>query len=138
MDVVSVKGANITKDEYDKEPGCHTVGKGKHANVESGLPGNKDQGGRPHKWNEGQKVQQVIMASKMPSLLKEHYKTIIRPRGGFKVTDYGLDRLGCCVRNAAAIPRGESEGDIVCANYKQNNVVISELCRCGFQGARGC
>ncbi|KAH7979174.1 hypothetical protein HPB49_008565 [Dermacentor silvarum] len=131
MDVVSVEGEYITK-EYAEEPGWHTVGKGKQANVESGVPGNKDQGKRllsevlaRNKCTKGQKVRQVILASKMPNLPKEDYKIIMRPRGGFKVTNYGLDRLGCCVRNAAGIPRGESEGDIVCVNYKQNILVVS-------------
>ncbi|KAH7986186.1 hypothetical protein HPB49_026093 [Dermacentor silvarum] len=131
MDVVSVEGEYITK-EYAEEPGWHTVGKGKQANVESGVPGNKDQGKRllsellaRNKCTKGHKVRQVILASKMPNLPKEDYKIIMRPRGGFKVTNYGLDRLGCCVRNAAGIPRGESEGDIVCVNYKQNILVVS-------------
>lgn len=126
-----MEGEYITK-EYAEEPGWHTVGKGKQANVESGVPGNKDQGKRllsevlaRNKCTKGQKVRQVILASKMPNLPKEDYKIIMRPRGGFKVTNYGLDRLGCCVRNAAGIPRGESEGDIVCVNYKQNILVVS-------------
>ncbi|KAH7973856.1 hypothetical protein HPB49_005769 [Dermacentor silvarum] len=131
MDVVSVEGEYITK-EYAEEPGWHTVGKGKQANVESGVPGNEDQGKRllsevlaRNKCTKGQKIRQVILASKMPNLPKEYYKIIMRPRGGFKVNNYGLDRLGCCVRNAAGIPRGESEGDIVCVNYKQNILVVS-------------
>ncbi|KAH7937825.1 hypothetical protein HPB49_016518 [Dermacentor silvarum] len=113
MDVVSVEGEYITK-EYAEEPGWHTVRKGKQANVESGAPGNKDQEKRflsevsaRNKWTKSQKVRKVIMASKMPNLPKEDCKIIMRPRGGFKVTDYGLDRLGCCVRNAAGIPRVE-------------------------------
>ncbi|KAH6947791.1 hypothetical protein HPB50_021431 [Hyalomma asiaticum] len=60
----------------------------------------------------------------MPSLPKDHCKVIVRPRGSFKVTEYRLGRLGC-TRNAAGLVRGESEGDIACANYKQDILVIS-------------
>ncbi|KAH6928485.1 hypothetical protein HPB50_016781 [Hyalomma asiaticum] len=61
----------------------------------------------------------------MPSLPREDYKIIVRPRDGFKVTDYGINRLECCIANAAEIPRKESEEDTVCANYKQNILVVS-------------
>ncbi|KAL1484662.1 hypothetical protein MTO96_049974 [Rhipicephalus appendiculatus] len=66
-----------------------------------------------------------MAASRMPSLPKEDFKIIVRPRDGFKVTDYGINRLECCVANAAEIPRKESEEDTVCANYKQNILVVS-------------
>ncbi|KAH7938042.1 hypothetical protein HPB49_019448 [Dermacentor silvarum] len=100
--------------------------------MEFGVPGNIDQGKHllsevlaRNKWTKGQKVRQGIMANKVPNLPKEDYKIFMRPRGGFKVTDYGLDCLGSCVHNAAGIPRGESEGDIVRLNYKQNILVVS-------------
>ncbi|KAH7950902.1 hypothetical protein HPB52_003085 [Rhipicephalus sanguineus] len=60
-----------------------------------------------------------------PVYRRKDYKIIVRPRDGFKVTDYGINRLECCVANPAEIPRKESEEDMVCANYKQNILVVS-------------
>ncbi|KAL1473001.1 hypothetical protein MTO96_039004 [Rhipicephalus appendiculatus] len=67
-----------------------------------------------------------MAASRMPSLRKQDYRIIVRPHDGYyKVTDYGSNRLECCVANAGEIPRKEAEGDTECSNYKQNILVVS-------------
>ncbi|KAL1446321.1 hypothetical protein MTO96_028857 [Rhipicephalus appendiculatus] len=61
----------------------------------------------------------------MPSLPKEDYQIIVRPHDGFKVSDYGINRQECCVASTVEIPRKESKEDTICANYKQNILVVS-------------
>ncbi|KAH7955073.1 hypothetical protein HPB49_024364 [Dermacentor silvarum] len=46
-------------------------------------------------------MQHIAMASRMPELPSDDSKSVVRPRGGFKATDYGTDRIYCCLRNAA-------------------------------------
>ncbi|KAH6922517.1 hypothetical protein HPB50_015257 [Hyalomma asiaticum] len=70
-------------------------------------------------------VQKLAMASRMPALPAEDYKIVVRPRGGFNVTDYGTDRIYCCLRNAAGIGKEAAEEDSICINIKQNVVVLS-------------
>ncbi|KAH7943356.1 hypothetical protein HPB52_007260 [Rhipicephalus sanguineus] len=101
---MSVEGEDVTQQEYEDEAGVNAVN---------------------NKWSKGQRARQIMAASRMPSLPNEDYKIIVRPRDGFKVTDYGINRLECCVANAAEIPRKESEEDTVCANYEQNILVVS-------------
>ncbi|KAH7958964.1 hypothetical protein HPB49_007019 [Dermacentor silvarum] len=61
----------------------------------------------------------------MPSLPKEDYRVIVRPRGRLNLSDYNLDRIYCCLRNAAGVGRETAEEDSICINSKQNIVVRS-------------
>ncbi|KAH7937160.1 hypothetical protein HPB49_008330 [Dermacentor silvarum] len=61
----------------------------------------------------------------MPSVPKGDYKVIVRPRGGLKLSDYKLDRIYCCLRNAAGVGRETAEEDSICINSTQNIVVLS-------------
>ncbi|KAH7981224.1 hypothetical protein HPB49_022458 [Dermacentor silvarum] len=61
----------------------------------------------------------------MPSLPKEDYRVIVRPRGGLNLSDYKLDRIYCCLRNAAGVGRETAEEDSICINSTQNIVVLS-------------
>ncbi|KAH7973842.1 hypothetical protein HPB49_005541 [Dermacentor silvarum] len=70
-------------------------------------------------------VRQIIRASRMPSLPKEDYIVIVRPRGGLNLSDYKLDRIYCCLRNTAGVGRETAEEDTICINSKQNVVVLS-------------
>ncbi|XP_070382625.1 uncharacterized protein [Dermacentor albipictus] len=132
MATVSVEGDDIPREEYEDEAGWRVVKRGGCASERTKSHGTQDQAARfssenafSNRWNKGQKARQIMAASRMPSLPKAEYKIIVRPRDSFNVTDYGINRLECCVANAAGIPRKESEDDTVCANYKQNILVIS-------------
>ncbi|XP_065297164.1 uncharacterized protein [Dermacentor albipictus] len=132
MATVSVEGDDIPREEYEDEAGWRVVKRGGCASEPTKSHGTQDQAARfssenafSNRWNKGQKARQIMAASRMPSLPKAEYKIIVRPRDSFNVTDYGINRLECCGANAAGIPRKESEDDTVCANYKQNILVIS-------------
>ncbi|KAH7972912.1 hypothetical protein HPB52_018666 [Rhipicephalus sanguineus] len=132
MAAMSVEGEDVTQQEYEDEAGWRVVKRRGRANERATQHGAKDEAthfssvnAANNKWSKGQRARQIMAASRMPSLPKEDYKIIVRPRDGFKVTDYGINRLECCVANAAEIPRKESEEDTVCANYKQNILVVS-------------
>ncbi|KAL1470602.1 hypothetical protein MTO96_004554 [Rhipicephalus appendiculatus] len=63
----------------------------------------------------------VIKSSRMPRLPSEHWKIIVRPRGGLDVAKTGSARLG----RAIALAAGLAGQDIVCPNVMQNIIVIS-------------
>ncbi|KAH7982804.1 hypothetical protein HPB52_007197 [Rhipicephalus sanguineus] len=129
---MSVEGEDVTQQEYEDEAGWRVVKRRGRANERITQHGAKDEAthfssvnAANNKWSKEQRARQIMAASRMPSLPKEDYKISVRPRDGFKVTDYGINRLECCVANAAEIPRKETEEDTVCANYKQNILVVS-------------
>ncbi|KAH7951570.1 hypothetical protein HPB52_010363 [Rhipicephalus sanguineus] len=61
----------------------------------------------------------------MPELPPDDYRIILRPRGGFNGAEYKIDRIYCCLRNAAGIGREAAREDSICLNVKQNVVVLS-------------
>ncbi|KAH7940635.1 hypothetical protein HPB49_002666 [Dermacentor silvarum] len=67
------------------------------------------------------RLEQIRKASRMPHLPRGDYKIVIRPREGLKISEHGIVHLIAAVRDAAGIPRDESEENIVCPN----NVKIS-------------
>ncbi|KAL1419914.1 hypothetical protein MTO96_004619 [Rhipicephalus appendiculatus] len=75
------------------------------------------------KWKGERTIRQITKASRLPRLLPEDYKVIVRPRGGLSVSEQV--RIYCCLRNAAGVGRDAAEEDSICINYKQNIVVVS-------------
>ncbi|KAL1466648.1 hypothetical protein MTO96_042595 [Rhipicephalus appendiculatus] len=71
----------------------------------------------------------VIKSSRMPQLPSEHWKIIVRPRGGLDVAKTGLARLGLAIVLAAGIAPELAGQDIVCPNAMQNIIVISTASR---------
>ncbi|KAH7940241.1 hypothetical protein HPB52_022561 [Rhipicephalus sanguineus] len=67
--------------------------------------------GESDKKQREQRLRQITRASRMPQLLREDYKIIVRPRGG--------------LRQAADVPREAREKDTICPNYQQNIIVVS-------------
>ncbi|CAN7987154.1 unnamed protein product, partial [Ixodes hexagonus] len=70
-------------------------------------------------------VRQIAKASRMQDLPTDDYKVVVRPRGGFNVSDYKTDRIYCCLRSAAGIGREAAQEDSICLNVTQNVVVLS-------------
>ncbi|KAH6921189.1 hypothetical protein HPB50_027824 [Hyalomma asiaticum] len=74
---------------------------------EARLAGNKEQGSfveaATNKWKNARNVRQIIRTSRLPNLPKEDYRVIVCPRGGFNVSNYKLDRIYYCLRNAAGV-----------------------------------
>ncbi|KAL1463981.1 hypothetical protein MTO96_043081 [Rhipicephalus appendiculatus] len=71
----------------------------------------------------------VIKSSRMPRLPSEHWKIIVRPRGGLDVAKTGSARLGRAIALAAGIAPELAGRDIVCPNVMQNIIVISTASR---------
>ncbi|KAH6933382.1 hypothetical protein HPB50_014491 [Hyalomma asiaticum] len=131
MDVISVEGESISREEHENDIGWNVVRRKAKSNAQDHAAGDThsqrhhNEGGSGDGRSKGKQIKKLLAASRMPRLPKEDLKVIVRPRGGFNVADYGINRLECCVANAAGIPRKDSEEDTVCANYKQNILVIS-------------
>ncbi|KAH8033286.1 hypothetical protein HPB51_008769 [Rhipicephalus microplus] len=75
-----------------------------------------------------QHVWEFSKASRMPNLPTNDYKIIVRPRKGFKISQYQKDHVHCCIRIAAGVGREEAEEDSVCLNERQNLIVGSKSC----------
>ncbi|KAH6920071.1 hypothetical protein HPB50_028941 [Hyalomma asiaticum] len=144
MDVVVVEGKQLGPEDFAEGAGWCEVRKKKKANCPTESAENhqtQSQRETPATSTMGidaagataaqlkrrcaRQVQKLAMASRMPALPAEDYKIVVRPRGGFNVTDYGTDRIYCCLRNAAGIGKQAAEEDSICINIKQNVVVLS-------------
>ncbi|KAH7958894.1 hypothetical protein HPB49_006223 [Dermacentor silvarum] len=131
--LMNVEDNEMQWEEFGKESGWCEVRRGakKQCSNEAGLVGNKHHGrsfveeAARHKRQNKRNVQQIIRASRMPSLPKQDYRVIVRPRGGLNLSDYKLDRIYCCLRDAAGVGRETAEEDSLCINSKQNTVVLS-------------
>ncbi|KAH7935012.1 hypothetical protein HPB52_002657 [Rhipicephalus sanguineus] len=133
MEVVSVEGEDIQPEECGKESGWCEVRRGAKTQVggETGSAGNR-QRGTPfveetprNKWKNERNVPKIIKASRLPNLPTEDYRVIVRPHGGLNVSECRMDRIYCCLRNAAGVGRETAEEDSMCINNTQNILVIS-------------
>ncbi|KAL1442643.1 hypothetical protein MTO96_007758 [Rhipicephalus appendiculatus] len=66
-------------------------------------------------------LQHLAKASRMPELPPDDYNIIVRPRGGFNGAEYGMDRIYCCLRNAAGIGREAAREDSICLNVTRTS-----------------
>ncbi|CAN8016759.1 unnamed protein product, partial [Ixodes persulcatus] len=144
MDVVEVEGQELRPDEFGEGSGwCEIKRNKKQADsaVESaktqqqghqqtaatsttGISTVADKAAK-YKRKNARHLRQRAMASRMPDLPTDDYRVVVRPRGGFNVSDYKTDRIYCCLRSAAGIGREAAEEDSICLNVKQNVVVLS-------------
>ncbi|KAL1448241.1 hypothetical protein MTO96_044116 [Rhipicephalus appendiculatus] len=133
MEVVSVEGEDKRPEEFGKESGWCEVRRGAKTLVggETGSAGNKQRGrsfvedAPKSKWNNEQNVRKIIKASRLPNLPGEDYRVIVRPHGGLNVSEYRMDRIHCCQRNAAGVSRETAQEDSMCINNTPNILVIS-------------
>ncbi|CAN7951581.1 unnamed protein product [Ixodes pacificus] len=144
MDVVQVEGQELRPDEFGEGSGWCEIKRNKKradsamesaktqqqghqqtgATSTSGISTVADKAAKYRKKN-ARKVSQIAMASRMPDLPTDDYKVVVRPRGGFNVSDHKTDRIYCCLRSAAGIGREAAEEDSICLNVRQNVVVLS-------------
>ncbi|KAH6921375.1 hypothetical protein HPB50_027637 [Hyalomma asiaticum] len=120
MVLARVEGENMQTEEFGEGSGWCEVRRGAKTrrSDEARLAGNKEQGSfveaATNKWKNARNVRQIIRASRLPNLPKEDYRVIVRPRGGFNVSNYKLDRIYYCLRNAAGVGRETAKQDHNC------------------------
>ncbi|KAH7975515.1 hypothetical protein HPB52_002343 [Rhipicephalus sanguineus] len=151
MDVVEVEGEDIRPEDFGEGAGWCRVKRTKQADGASDQQAETQQqaaaasttGIAPSTATAAQNknkcaryLQHLAKASRMPELPPDDYRIIVRPRGGFNGAEYQIDRIYCCLRNAAGIDREAAREDSICLNVKQNVVVLStpsadRAIRCG-------
>ncbi|KAM7294301.1 hypothetical protein ISCGN_023809 [Ixodes scapularis] len=144
MDVVQVEGQELRPDEFGEGSGWCEIKRNKKradsamesaktqqqghqqtgATSTSGISTVANKAAKYERKN-ARKVSQIAMASRMPDLPADDYRVVVRPRGGFNVSDHKTDRIYCCLRSAAEIGREAAEEDSICLNVRQNVVVLS-------------
>lgn len=129
--VVRVHGMDITPEEAECSGWVTALGKKKRKSGpgEPKTPGPEAQ----HKGEErGRRtaaprsaLKRIVDASRLPRLPREHFKIIVRPRGGLDVKKSNLIHLARALAMAAALAPEQSRDDTVCPNGIQNILVIS-------------
>ncbi|KAH7976738.1 hypothetical protein HPB52_018738 [Rhipicephalus sanguineus] len=134
MEVVRVEGEELEPDEFGEGSGWCEIKRysknqqqGQQQTAATSPTETSTAAGTAVKYNRktARQVRQIARASRMPDLPTDDYKVVVRPRGGFNVSDYKMDRIYCCLRSAAEIGREAAEEDSICLNFKQNIVVLS-------------
>ncbi|KAG0436139.1 hypothetical protein HPB47_018121 [Ixodes persulcatus] len=67
----------------------------------------------------------LVAASRMPRLLKEHFRVIVRPRGGLNVKNVSQVKIAQTLVTAAGLSFTNAAEDIICPNAMQNVLVVS-------------
>ncbi|KAH7961000.1 hypothetical protein HPB52_000292 [Rhipicephalus sanguineus] len=67
----------------------------------------------------------VVRASRMPYMPKDHFKIILRPRGGINISKMGSTKVGKAIIEAAGLGSDQTASDIICPNVSQNIMVAS-------------
>ncbi|KAL1463922.1 hypothetical protein MTO96_043130 [Rhipicephalus appendiculatus] len=68
---------------------------------------------------------QVIAASRMPQLPKDHLRMIVRPRNGLDMRHVSRIKFAFALAKAADLGKEEIAEDVVCPNFMQNIAVVS-------------
>ncbi|KAL1443246.1 hypothetical protein MTO96_030357 [Rhipicephalus appendiculatus] len=68
---------------------------------------------------------QVIAASRMPQLPKDHLRVIVRPRNGLDMRHVSQIKFAFALAKAADLGKEEIAEDVVCPNFMQNIAVVS-------------
>ncbi|CAN7994182.1 unnamed protein product, partial [Ixodes hexagonus] len=67
----------------------------------------------------------LVAASRMPRLPREHFRVIVRPRGGLSVKNVSQIKIAQALVTAAGLSFTEAADDIICPNAMQNILVVS-------------
>ncbi|KAH7947608.1 hypothetical protein HPB52_014311 [Rhipicephalus sanguineus] len=67
----------------------------------------------------------LTAASRLPRLPTEHFRVIVRPRGGLDIKKTGHFKIAQALIAAAGLTSGEVEEDVICPNMIQNVMVAS-------------
>ncbi|KAH7938644.1 hypothetical protein HPB51_028842 [Rhipicephalus microplus] len=70
-------------------------------------------------------INKLIGAWRLPRLPKDHYRVVVRLKGGMDVRQVSGIKVTQTLVMAACLGPPQAEEDIVCANEMQNNFVIS-------------
>ncbi|KAH7948050.1 hypothetical protein HPB52_018044 [Rhipicephalus sanguineus] len=62
----------------------------------------------------------LTAASRLPRLPTEHFRVIVRPRGGLDIKKTGHFKIAQALIAAAGLTSGEVEEDVICPNMIQN------------------
>lgn len=68
---------------------------------------------------------QVIAASRLPQLPKDHLRVIVRPRNGLDMRNVSQIKFAFALARAAGLGEEEIAEDVVCPNVMQNIAVVS-------------
>ncbi|KAH7943187.1 hypothetical protein HPB52_006232 [Rhipicephalus sanguineus] len=121
MEVVRVEGEELEPDEFGEGSGWCEIKRhsknqqqGQQQTAATSPTETSTAAGTAVKYNRktARQVRQIARASRMPDLPTDDYKVDVRPRGGFNVSDYKMDRIYCCLRSAAEIDRAKRYGAI--------------------------
>ncbi|KAH6938154.1 hypothetical protein HPB50_007317 [Hyalomma asiaticum] len=126
-----VEGEDITPGEITMALGWRTAGvrkarcKPSDAAVSNGMALERAEPKR-HGVNTKAGIKlRVIKASRMPPLLREEIKIVIRPQGGLNILQICAPTVTTAIFASAKIAKEESTDGTVCANLRQNIVVES-------------
>ncbi|KAH7982719.1 hypothetical protein HPB52_006785 [Rhipicephalus sanguineus] len=70
-------------------------------------------------------MRRVVKASKIPNLPRDHFKTIVRPRGGLDVRKADLIAFKRALARAASLTTEQTCEDTLCANPFQNILIVA-------------
>ncbi|KAH7962591.1 hypothetical protein HPB52_017079 [Rhipicephalus sanguineus] len=131
MEVVQVEGEDIQPEQLD-QGNWFQIKRSHRRRSDYVDPSRSDttqlQRAKETTWSKKKgyrKFRQLIFASLMPNLPVDGYRIIIRPRGGFNVTEHATDRIYYSVRRAANVERTAEEEGNLCLNKEQNIIVLS-------------
>lgn len=127
---VTVEGKDITPEEC-LQPGWTTAISRRKSQSQPGASGRESstqcgsgRGGPRTPAARGVK-KRLTAASRLPHLPREHFRIIVRPRGGLDVRRISQIKVTQALAMAAQLAPAETEGDIVCPNVVQNIFVVS-------------
>ncbi|KAM7293803.1 hypothetical protein ISCGN_023386 [Ixodes scapularis] len=127
---VAVEGEDISPEEFQFAGWQSAFTKRKSSQkclpAESEQPANTPSGSS----NGGSRTpasvkKRLVAASRMPRLPKEHFRVIVRPRGGLNVKNASQVKVAQARVNAAGLPFANTAEDIICPNTMQNILVVS-------------
>ncbi|KAH7939358.1 hypothetical protein HPB52_011401 [Rhipicephalus sanguineus] len=131
---VVMEGDDLPPEDFGEEHGWRSAAVKKHSRRTDASATERattcgDAGGYFNAIKKDLNLNKVIKSSRMPRLPSEHWKIIVRPRGGLDVQQTGSARLGRAIAVAAGIAPELAGQDVVCPNAMQNIMVISTASR---------
>ncbi|CAN7997241.1 unnamed protein product [Ixodes pacificus] len=127
---VTVEGEDISPEEFQCAGWQSAFTKRKSSQkclpAESEQPANTPRGSS----NGGSRTpasvkKRLVAASRMPRLPKEHFRVIVRPRGGLNVKNVSQVKIAQALVTAAGLSFTNATEDIICPNAMQNILVVS-------------
>ncbi|KAL1450313.1 hypothetical protein MTO96_043946 [Rhipicephalus appendiculatus] len=128
--VSTVEGMNINPDEAACSGWIEVMSRKKklaeRANIPDPAPqkGNGYGGLRTAAQSRGV-MRRVVKASRIPNLPRDHFKTIVRPRGGLDVRKADLIAFKRALAKAASLTAEQTCEDTLCANPFQNILILA-------------